>query len=344
MKSYAKILKLAIEGELPKNISKGNFPDIDIFVELYQRGFIDAIDASSFDGIAYLNPKITFEGREYYNSIERTTTQPMTTNKNKTKKVFISYVRENSDEVDRICKKFKEEGISYWIDREDIEPGKLWKTAIKDAISNGAYFLSCFSKEYAEKAETHMNEEILVAIDISRKKPFNSGLFIPIKLSECEIPAIDIGAGNTLHDIHHLKFYEDWDTEIERLVDMIKREEESKQPDIDDKIFKKQYIYQGLKSLIERGDGTGFHNADLGHPVYRLGASDASEEMLKDWEYADSPKNNLLFKMLSKLTKELKQSGIEDMRFIWWYDFSKWSDFCKFATDVYDKKRGYKKA
>lgn len=342
MKSYEKLLKLAIDGELPKNISEDDFPDIDIFVELYNRGFIDAIDASTLDGKAYLNPKITFEGREHYDSLERTTAQPMTTNKNNTKKVFVSYVRENSDEVDRICKKFKEEGISYWIDRKDIEPGTLWKTAIKDAISNGAYFLACFSKEYAEKSETHMNEEILVAIDILRKKPFNSGWFIPIKLSECEIPAIDIGAGYTLHDIHHLRFYEDWDTELERLVDIIKREEESKPPTYQDKLFEKQYIYQGLKSLIERGKGTGFHNADLGHPVYRLGASDASEEMLKNWEYADSPEKNMLYQMLSKLTKELKQSGIEDMRFIWWYDFSTWRDFCKFATDVYDKKHGYK--
>lgn len=104
-------------------------------------------------------------------------------------------------------------------------------------------------------------------------------------------------------------------------------------------IFEKQYIYQGLKSLIEHGDGTGFHNADLGHPVYRLGASDASAEILKSMENADSPKNNLLFKMLSKLSKELKQSGIEDMRFIWWYDFSEWRCFCKFALDVYDKNK-----
>lgn len=259
----------------------------------------------------------------------------MTTKKTEPKNVFISYVRENSDEVDRICKEFRKEGISYWIDREDIEPGKLWKTAIKDAINNGAYFLACFSKEYAERTETHMNEEILVAIEILRKKSFNSGWFIPIKLSECEIPAIDIGVGYTLQDIHHLKFYENWDTGMERLVDIIKREEESKQPDIYDNFFENQYIYQGIKSLIERGDGTGFHNADLGHPVYVMGATG---KLHKAWEYADSPEKNLLFKMLSNLSKELKEQGIEEYRFIWWYDFSEWKDFCKFAVDIYNKK------
>jgi len=33
----------------------------------------------------------------------------------------------------------------------------------------------------------------------------------------------------------------------------------------------------------------GFHNTDLGHPVYRLGASDVASRMLGVWEYADSP-------------------------------------------------------
>ncbi len=111
-------------------------------------------------------------------------------------------------------------------------------------------------------------------------------------------------------------------------------------PDIDNSFAENQYIYRGLKSLIEIGSGWGFHSADLGHPAYRLGASDASEETLKVWEYADSPKRSLLFQMISTLSKELKQSGIEDFQFIWWYDFSEWRDFCKFVIDVFDKKRG----
>lgn len=257
-----------------------------------------------------------------------------------TRKVFISYVRENSDDIDNICSEFKRYGIEHWLDRDQIDPGKFWKDAIKSAINNGAYFLACFSREYENRSETYMNEELLVAIEILRTKSYNSGWFIPIKLSECEIPDIDVGAGKTLNDIQCLKLYKEEKKGLQRLIDVIKREETPPPTEHENTLFEKQYIYQGLKSLIESGDGTGFHNADLGHPVYRLGASDASEEMLKEWEYADSPERNSLFRMLSKLTKELKQSGIEDMRFIWWYDFSTWRDFCKFATEVYDKNRG----
>lgn len=259
------------------------------------------------------------------------------------RQVFVSYVKENSLKIDIICNAFTENDIEYWRDKKDIDPGKFWKDAINSAITNGAYFLACFSNEYNEREETYMNEELLEAIDILRTKKYDSGWFIPIKLSECEIPPIPIGAGRTLNDIHYLSFYEDWDTELKRLIDIIKREEdESSSRNISDEFFEKQYIYLGLKSLIESGEGTGFHNADLGHPVYRIGASDASVEMLKHWEYADSPEKSLLFKMLSRLSKELKHLGIEDSRFTWWYDFSEWRDFCKFAIDVYDRKMGYK--
>ena len=100
--------------------------------------------------------------------------------------VFVSYVRDNSDEIDRICAKFRENNIEYWLDRDQIDPGKIWKKAIKTAINNGAYFLACFSREYKDRSETYMNEELLVAIEIMRTKPYDSGWLIPIKLSECE--------------------------------------------------------------------------------------------------------------------------------------------------------------
>lgn len=262
----------------------------------------------------------------------------MVNNKNQKQEVFISYVRDNSPDVDKICEEFRRKDIEYWLDRDEIEPGKLWKNAIRDAINKGAYFLACFSKEYEERSETYMNEELFVAIEIMRTKRYDSGWLIPIKLSESEIPAIDIGAGKTLQDLHYLNFHEDWDTEINRLIDIIKRVDDSSKKHISDDFFEKQYIYQGLKSLIESGDGTGFHNADLGHPVYVLGAKGIVDKSL---DYADLPEKNLLFKMLSKLSKELRQSGIEDFGFIWWYDFSEWKDFCKFALEVYNKRKDY---
>lgn len=253
------------------------------------------------------------------------------------RKVFVSYVRENSAEIDSICAEFKRSNIKYWLDRDQIDPGKLWKKAIRDAINDGGYFLACFSRDYEKRSETYMNEELLVAIEILRTKSYDSGWFIPIKLSECEIPDMEIGAGKTLNDIQCLNLYEDWETGLQRLIDVIKREESPAPNQLEKDYFEKQYIFHGLKSLIESGVGAGFHNADLGHPVYVVGANELDDSA---WVYADSPKKNTLFKMLSKLSTELKESGIEDLGMIWWYDFSEWKDFCKFALDVYEKKKG----
>ena len=78
-------------------------------------------------------------------------------NSNDIKRVFISYVRENSDKIDQICEAFQKNDIEYWIDREKIKPAALWKTAIREAINEGAYFLACFSMEYQQKTETCSN-------------------------------------------------------------------------------------------------------------------------------------------------------------------------------------------
>ena len=63
------------------------------------------------------------------------------------KRVFVSYVKDNSKEVVRICEKLHQNGIEYWLDRDQIKPGKMWKQVIRDAINRGAFFLACFSKE-----------------------------------------------------------------------------------------------------------------------------------------------------------------------------------------------------
>jgi hypothetical protein len=282
---------------------------------------------------------------------------------NNSGEVFISYSHDNVEHARRVLdlsNKLRSAGIDCVLDQYEKSPPGGWPRWMDKKIRDAHYVLMIITETYYKRVmgeeETGKGLGVIWEGSLIYNYIYNSGTsntkFIPCIFDvshQCHIPTPIKGA--TFYCVSTPEGYDDL---YYRLLNKTKTEkpklgkrralpQKEVKTDFAD-IFEKQYIYQGLKSLIERGDGTGFHNADLGHPVYRAGASDASEEMLKDWEYADSPKNNLLFKMLSKLTKELKQSGIEDMRFIWWYDFSKWSDFCKFATDVYDKKRGYKKA
>jgi len=138
------------------------------------------------------------------------------------KHVFISYVRENKDQVDRLCQDLERHGVNVWLDRNSIKPGARWKDAIREAIRSGDYFIGCFSDAYTAKAKTYMNEELTLAIEELRQYGSDREWFIPVLLSECEVPVRSIGAGETLLDINWVPLYEDWNAGIRRILSVIK--------------------------------------------------------------------------------------------------------------------------
>ena len=71
-------------------------------------------------------------------------------------KVFISYVRENSEAVQQLARNLEAYGIKVWLDKNDIKPGLRWKDAIREAISQGDFFIACFSAEYSERSKTYI--------------------------------------------------------------------------------------------------------------------------------------------------------------------------------------------
>ena len=90
------------------------------------------------------------------------------------KHVFISYVRENQEQVDRLCKVLESHGVNVWLDRNDIKPGARWRGAIRDAIRHRDFFIACFSKEYTKRTvidgkKSFMNAELSFAIDMKVK-------------------------------------------------------------------------------------------------------------------------------------------------------------------------------
>ena len=138
---------------------------------------------------------------------------------------FISYVRENQEEIDRLCHELNSNGVKVWLDRNEIKPGARWKDAIREAINAGSFFIACFSQEYLSKNETHMNEEINLAIERLRKIRPDREWFIPVILSECEIPDRSIGGGAMLRDIQWVPLYEDWKGGIQSILSVIPNRE-----------------------------------------------------------------------------------------------------------------------
>jgi len=78
--------------------------------------------------------------------------------------VFISSVRDNSDQVDKLAAELSQHGVTVWLDREQIKPRERWQDAIRQAIGEGDYFIACFSAEYVARRRTDMNTEIGLAV------------------------------------------------------------------------------------------------------------------------------------------------------------------------------------
>lgn len=136
--------------------------------------------------------------------------------------VFISHVRNNKRIVQRLCNDLTKYGIKVWLDRRDIKLGTYWKKAIRKAIEEGAFFIACFSTQYSKRKKTYMNEELALAVgELRQRLGSDETWFIPILLSKCNIPDIDIGAGKTLRDIEYIELYRDWDTGIQHILAVI---------------------------------------------------------------------------------------------------------------------------
>ena len=69
MEEHKYILELLSKNEFPEEITEGEFSLIGIFKELYEQGYVTAIDASSFDGDYYLEPRITISGRKFLSEL-----------------------------------------------------------------------------------------------------------------------------------------------------------------------------------------------------------------------------------------------------------------------------------
>jgi hypothetical protein len=139
--------------------------------------------------------------------------------------VFISYVRENSDRVDWLCRMLEAAGIPVWLDTAQLFPGQDWRTVIRRAIREDSLaFLACFSSESVSQTRTYQNEEIVLAISEMRLRPPGQSWLIPVRFDDCEIPGWSIGGDQMLSDLHQSDLFGDnCQQNADRLVEAIRR-------------------------------------------------------------------------------------------------------------------------
>lgn len=120
------------------------------------------------------------------------------------KRVFVSYVREDGDEVDALCAVLEAAQIPYWRDRKNLGPGDAWRAKIRSAIRDGSLvFLACFSDNSRAKTKSYMNEELTLAVEEFRQMPPGRTWLIPVRFDPGDVPDWDLGAGRVLSDLNY---------------------------------------------------------------------------------------------------------------------------------------------
>lgn len=87
-KEIIKVLEMAERGELPDRIVGNSVVPFSIVKELCDSGFLDATNATSYDGPAYIDPRINVSGREYLKILKQQHHEAST--RGKAKKIGVS--------------------------------------------------------------------------------------------------------------------------------------------------------------------------------------------------------------------------------------------------------------
>ncbi len=122
------------------------------------------------------------------------------------KYVFLSYCHENETEVTRLYADLRAAGEAVWWD-QDILPGKDWKQEIRRAMKSSYAVVLCLSKELATRIESGVYPEVADAIGVYRNQTPGNVFLIPIRLSNCEIPDIEIDDVRTLDQLQSVDLF-----------------------------------------------------------------------------------------------------------------------------------------
>ncbi len=129
-------------------------------------------------------------------------------------RIFLSYVRRDSDRVHAVYEELRAMGLDPWPDIDIILPGEDYRVVIKKQIDEADYMLVFVSANYVTSVEGYNWMEIRTALDRMAKMRSATQFLIPIRLDDVQLPA----------DLDHLQSLSHFDTSSgERLSEKIAR-------------------------------------------------------------------------------------------------------------------------
>lgn len=102
-------------------------------------------------------------------------------------KIFISYSKQDIDQVRQLYHQLSNAGFTPWMDEKDIIGGEAWEPAIQRAIKASDFFLACLSRNSVGKRGM-IQKELRAALEVWKEKLEDDIYLIPARLEECQVP------------------------------------------------------------------------------------------------------------------------------------------------------------
>ena len=132
---------------------------------------------------------------------------------------FVSYVHEDTERVDWLCRELESAGIRVWRDIDQLWPGEDWKQKIREAILSGSFaFLGCFSNESESRETSYQREELLLAVEQMRLRRPGRAWLIPVRFDEVDVPDYDLDAGRNLNSLQRVDLLSEASPQLGRLI------------------------------------------------------------------------------------------------------------------------------
>jgi hypothetical protein len=102
-------------------------------------------------------------------------------------RIFLSYAREDGEQVTELYEQLTEAGFAPWMDTKDILPGQNWKYHTNKALKQSDLVIVCLSVVSVVK-RSEIQKEIRIALDRLNEKLDSDIYIIPVRLNDCEVP------------------------------------------------------------------------------------------------------------------------------------------------------------
>ena len=104
-----------------------------------------------------------------------------------TKKVFLSYAKEDIEQAYRIYHYLIKSDIDVWFDKESLLPGQKWEYEIEKQIKERDFIILLLSSISVNK-RGYIQKEYKLTLDVLETIPEGQIYAIPLRLDNCDIP------------------------------------------------------------------------------------------------------------------------------------------------------------